>query len=66
MITMSKVPEWAVYDNPRTLRREGWRDGRVIGWVTARLIAEAAEVGMLERFIPNQLEGSPAAVGPHD
>lgn len=65
MITMSNLPKWAVYDNPRTRRREGWRDGKITGWITERAISDAAEVGMLDPFIPGRLEGSPEAVGPH-
>lgn len=39
---------WAIYDNPATCRREEWRDGLMVAFVTADLLCQRE----VKSFIP--------------
>lgn len=39
-MTEQEQPRCAVYDNPASLRRESWENGKVIAFITATLLME--------------------------
>jgi hypothetical protein len=62
----------AVYDNPATMRREGWQDGRLEGFVSRSLMESRGfrESGLMPWWLnvgnwsPGKVHGDPCAVGP--
>lgn len=51
---------WCRYDNPVTMRRETWEDGKMTGFVTAELISSKGYTA--PAFAPNTYLGDIAAV----
>jgi hypothetical protein len=66
------MSEWALFDNPRTRRRELWSDGRITSMVTEECLTQADPAALKTLRIPRpmldggwqsgNLKGSPLAI----
>lgn len=70
-----RKPKACIYDNPRTMRREAWRDGRLVAHVSANLTScdgfdgwpeDAPVILNCGPWQPDRARGTRVAMGEED